>query len=112
MKYNSNKLVLKYTFFISIINLIYIIFYSTGSSLLKKQDLLFRGWLNDLYFLNILALIIMIIVIINESKVEAIYQLISHPLFLFISKKCCFCRINCYNTSIYKIRTREISARY
>lgn len=67
----SNKKVIRY---IILINIFIIITYKIAAGIVVEWDLLFRGWINTFYFVNIFTLFIMGIIFINISICSKLYS--------------------------------------
>ena len=66
MIYRLSKRINQNIVYIAFINIIIIILYNIVSKILEKWDLLFRGWIDFIYTINLLVLPIIVIVFIYE----------------------------------------------
>ncbi len=62
MSYRLRKGVNKSTAYIALINIIIVTLYNIGVNIIKKWGLLFRGWIDVAYMINLLVLPIIVIV--------------------------------------------------
>ncbi|MCY6354331.1 hypothetical protein [Clostridium sp. ZS2-4] len=101
MNHILKKRVNKNSVYIVLINIIIIISYKIGNTIVAKLDLLFRGWIDILYMINVLSFIITIIVSINiflcskeyskikDSIIKNALKIISSIVTAIIVTICC-----------------------
>lgn len=91
MSYMFNK---RFNKIIALINIIIITLYNIGAAVTKKWDLLFRGWIDIIYMINLLVLPIIVIVFLYVLLYSNInknaFKIISKMIFIIIISIYCF----------------------
>lgn len=86
VSYILNKGVNKIIIYIALINVIILTLYNIGAALAKKWDLLFRGWIDVLYMINlfILPIIVFLYVFLYSNIKKNVLKIISTVIAVII----------------------------